>query len=177
MTPLPDQRDVQAAIAAAIAHEAPLLHTGPGANAVALLRALCQQESSGGARWPATLHEQGYCYGGPYYTGDGPGGRPGDDVLREQTRLWGCLAHQSWGPWQLLYITAYEQGFRGDPVLLRDPAISCPFVVKLLNRRVGDVMASPGPEHFLRAYNGGGRPAYVTEAMRHYSAAMGDLDA
>jgi hypothetical protein len=181
MRPLPDQREVEAAIAAAIAHEAPLLRAG-AANPIALLRAICQQESSGGVRWGAPLHESSFCYGGPYYKGDGAGGRTGDDELRRLSQKWGCFAHMSYGPWQVLYITAYEHGFRDHPTVLCEPKESAPYAVKMLNERCAPIV-SPLPEDFFDAYNTGkprdGRvnPKYVAEAMQHYRAFMGDLDA
>lgn len=176
-----DSREVEAAIGAAVAHWAPQLRSG-AVNAIGLMRAICQNETSGGARWGATYHEAAYCYGGPYYKGDGPGGRPGDDVLRDLTKAWGCLAHQSFGPWQVLYITAYEHGFREDPVLLRLPHVCAEFLVKILNRRLFDKMAGATLEDALDAWNSGQArdanvPAkYVADGVRHYHAFMGDLE-
>lgn len=185
MTTTIDPREVEAAIAEAIGHAAVGLRCG-SLSPVALLRAICQVETSGGARWAATLHEDAYCYGGHYYKGDGRGGRMGDDALRDLTGAWGCLAHQSFGPWQVLFITAYEAGYRGDPVGLRDPRISAPYVVSILNRRVADRMTGdpkPLPDHFFRAWNTGSPDyrgqgqEYVEKAVKAYRAFMGDLDA
>jgi len=36
-------------------------------------------------------HETGYCYGGHYFPYDA-------------SKLWGCLAHCSYGPWQALFV-------------------------------------------------------------------------
>ncbi len=176
---LADLRSVRLAIAEAVAHWAPMLRVPAGVSAMALLRAICENETSGGARWAAPLHESGYCYGGPYYKGDGPGGRPGDDLLRDLTRVWGCSAHESWGPWQLLFITAYEHGYRGDPVALRDPMRSAEYVVKILNRRLFDRRADATVRDALDAWNTGqardGRtnPAYEAEGLEAYARILG----
>lgn len=178
MTPplaIPDPRDVEQAVAEAIAHEAALLRTGPNVNAVAVLRAIAEMETNGGARWGATLHESAYCYGGSYYKAQTPGGQG----LRDLSVPWGCLAHQSFGPWQVLFVTAWENGFRGDPVALRDPAVSAPVVVAILNRRVGDTSSAPQPEDFFRAWNGGNLASaaaqpYADKALQHYHRFMGD---
>jgi hypothetical protein len=178
-TGLADPRDVQQAIAAAVTHWAPQLRCAPPLSAVGLLRAICENETEGGARWCAPLHESGYCYGGPYYKGDGPGGRPGDDVLRNLTRAWGCSAHESWGPWQVLFITAYEHGYRGDPVGLRDPMRSAEYVVKILNRRLFDRLGGATLEDALDAWNTGQardgkvNPEYVADGLAAYSRIMG----
>lgn len=166
--------DVKAAIAAAVEHWAPLLRAPAGINRIALLRAIAENETNGGERCFATRHEAGYCYGGPYYKGDGPGGRPGDDVLRRLTWQWGCLAHESFGPWQVLYITAYEHGFRDDPARLRDPETSCQYVVGILNRRLFDAHKDATVEQALDLWNSGNPydanvpVAYVADGMKQY---------
>lgn len=177
-----DPREVQAAIAEAVAHWAPQLACGSEINAVALMRAVCQNETAGGARWAATLHEAAYCYGGLYYKGDGRGGRPGDDALRDLTQTWGCMAHQSYGPWQVLFITAYEHGFRDDPIRLREPQTCAEFFVKILNRRLFDKGAPFVLEDAFAVWNSGLRatltpnPQYPVDGAKHYHAFMGDLE-
>lgn len=176
-----DQREIEADIAAAITHEAALLRAGT-ANPIALLRAICQNESTGGVKWDVPLHEASYCYGGPYYKGDGAGGRTGDDDLRRLTQRYGCFAHMSYGPWQVLFITAYEHGFRGHPLELQDPKTSIPYVVKMLNERCAAV-PEPAPRDFFDAYNTGKptdmrrNPTYEADGLKAYAAFMGDLDA
>jgi hypothetical protein len=175
--PLMDQREVQAAIAEAVAHWSPQLRCGSEINAVALMRAVCQNETVGGVRWAATLHEPAYCYGGLYYKGDG-----GVD-LRNLTGTWGCLAHQSYGPWQVLFITAYEHGFRDDPLRLRDPQTCAEYFAKILNRRLFDKETLPVPtlDDAFAVWNSGQRasravnPKYVEDGTKHYHAFMGDL--
>lgn len=155
---------------------APQLHvaSAPALNPGAALKALTWCETTYGQRWAASKHENAYCYGGPYYVGDGPGGGVGDDTLRELSSVWGCSAHESWGPWQLLFITAYEQGYRDDPVRLRVPEVSVEWVVKILNKRLLDKVTDATPEDVADAWNSGRArdkivpQAYITEFMEHY---------
>lgn len=161
-------------IEAAIDHWAPQLRARADISRVALMRAICENETKGGERTWATRHENGYCYGGLYYKGDGPGGRPGDDLLRQLTWKWGCLAHESFGPFQILFITAYEHGFRDDPVRLRDPMVCAEYLVKILNRRLFDRHPEATVENALDAWNSGQAydsnvPAdYIAEGTKHY---------
>lgn len=128
-----------------------------------ILKAIAHMESSYGARALATLHEQAYCYGGRYYVNSAQ--------LQHETHLWGCQAHCSYGPWQLLYITAWEFGFRDDPTLLREGAHSLPLVIQVLNHRVTD---KTRPESFFDTWNSGTDrdnviPAeYISKAMTIY---------
>lgn len=159
-----DPREVQPEIAKAIEHWASLLHVPAGLNPVALMRAICENETSGGARAFATLHEPAYCYGGRYFNSD----------LAQLSVPWGCLAHSSFGPWQILFVTAHEHGYSGDPVGLRDPQTSAEYVVKILNRRLFDQVADATPEDAFDAWNSGRArdanvPAkYISEGMDHY---------
>lgn len=54
-----------------------------------LLWAIAGVESSFGER-SNPRHESGYCYGGRYYDA-------------ELSAAWGCLAHCSYGPWQVMF--------------------------------------------------------------------------
>jgi hypothetical protein len=164
--------DIKAQLEAAIAHWGPLLHlASTGINPYAVLRGIAHVESDDGARWQATLHEPAYCYGGRYYGAD----TPGAEDLRRLSVPYGCLAHSSWGPWQMLFITAYEEGFRDDPVRLRDPIVSGEFVVKYLNRTL-DAFPDTKPEDLADAWNSGHArdkfipTAYVEKFMEAYRA-------
>lgn len=139
--------DIRAAIAEAVEHWASSLHVPAGMNPIALLRAICDVETSGGDRWGATLHEAAYCYGGRYYVPSA--------ALRRLSVPWGCLAHSSFGPWQILFITAYELGFSDDPVRLRDPMVSAEYAVKILNARCFDRIPDAAPEDAFDAWNSG----------------------
>src|SRR5262245_20296228 len=119
---IPSLLDIQAEIAKAVEHWAPLLHVPANINPAALIHAICQNETSGGPQALASMHGRAYCYGGSYF----------NEELRALSRVWGCLAHSSWGPWQIMFITAHEHGYSGDPVGLRDPQTSGEYLVKIL---------------------------------------------
>jgi hypothetical protein len=81
-------------IAALCRKHAPDLFTpanwqGTPLDKVRLLWGIAGVESSFGLNCNPR-HEQGYCYGGRY-------------LDTERTREWGCLAHCSYGPWQVMY--------------------------------------------------------------------------
>jgi hypothetical protein len=62
---------------------------GTPPDKVRLLWGLAGVESSFGLNCNPR-HEQGYCFGGRYFDQD-------------RTRVWGCLAHCSYGPWQVMF--------------------------------------------------------------------------
>lgn len=126
---------------------APGLHLEDNAviDPVKVLLAVAEVETSGGIRWKASKHETAYCYGGKYH----------NHQLAGLSSVWGCCAHCSWGPWQIMYITAVEHGFYGDPVLLRDPEISAPYVVAVMNRRVFDPLIGETISSVFDAWNSG----------------------
>ena len=68
---------------------APREWQGTPLDKVRLLWGLAGVESSFGLNCN-TRHETGYCYGGRYFDA-------------ERTREWGCLAHCSYGPWQVMF--------------------------------------------------------------------------
>lgn len=172
MSPL----DVKAAIAEAVEHWASSLHAPDGVNPIALMRAICDNETNGGERWGATLHEPAYCYNGVYYKDPVNGA-----VLRRLSVPWGCLAHSSFGPWQILFITAVENGFADDPVRLRDPMVSAEYLVKILNARLFDKIKDATAEDAFDAWNSGRArdgvvPAdYIKKAKGHYLSHLGGV--
>lgn len=120
-------------------------------NTRALLHALAEVETTQGVARMASRHEKGYCYGSALYTGTTPGAAD----LREQSRLWGCLAHSSWGTWQIMFIAAFENGFRGDPVDLRADDVAIGYVIRYINRRILGRFPGLGIRAFGDAYNSG----------------------
>ncbi len=167
--------DVGIAIDAAISLRGGGLHLGAtGINGRAALKAIAHVETEYGRRWAASKHEDAYCYGGPYYRGDGPGGRMGDDELRGLTDRWGCSAHESWGPWQVLFITAWEHGYHDDPVRLRVPDVAIGPVITILNSRLFDRVKDAKPADVFDAWNSGRArdkvipEDYLAKAMPHY---------
>lgn len=125
------------------------LHTHDGLHPAAILHALAEVESDHGARRLATLHEPAYCYGGFYYKG------PNGADLRNLSTAWGCLAHCSYGSWQIMFMSAYEQGFRGDPCELRNDAVGLPWVLRFLNRRILDKYPRITLPNIADAWNSG----------------------
>lgn len=144
-----------------------LLRVDPetGIDPVAVLLAIAEIETSGGVRWEASKHEDGYCYGSNYYRRSA--------LLRERSTRWGCSAHSSWGIWQIMDPTAAEFGHEGDPVALRDPSVALPYVCAVINRRVLDRLADETPADIFDSWNTGNpRDRYTnTEYTRRAMAA------
>jgi hypothetical protein len=137
--------EIERSLANAIAMYAPDLHVPPTIDAVAILRAIAQHELRRIGRWRASLHELSYCYKGKYHT----------PAMERHDFLWGCAAHSSWGPWQIMFPTALLRGYEGDPVALRDPVVSGHYVVKHLNARVFDRFSDETVEDVADAWNSG----------------------
>lgn len=135
-------------------------------NPTAILKAIAHVETGYGARYAASLHEPGFCYGGKYYHAS--------KALQRESVMWGCNAHSSHGPWQILYITANEFGYRDDPILLRSPKISIDYVIQILNKRVMDKLSDEKPEDIFDAWNSGNPrdsivpEVYIAHAMDFY---------
>jgi hypothetical protein len=89
---------------------------------------LCVETHFWDEKWRRPRVEAAYLPGGPYYRRS--------LAVRTAYQTYGEAAAASWGPWQLMYPTAYELGFRGRPQDLTDAAVSLPYVVEYLNRRV-----------------------------------------
>jgi hypothetical protein len=157
-----------------IADHAHELRTHDGIDKVALLRAIAEVESDSGARRLAALHEPAYCYGGFYYKS------PNGEDLRRLSKIYGCLAHCSYSSWQILFLAAYEEGFRNDPTALRNDAEAVHWVVRFLNRRILDRYPRILIDSIADAYNSGrpydaNRPdgyirAFVEAYERHAAA-------
>jgi hypothetical protein len=125
------------------------LRTKDGLDNSAVLHALADVESSHGARHLATKHEPAYCYGGFYYKS------PNGEDLRRLSHVYGCLAHSSFSSWQLLFLAAYEEGFRGDPCELRNDAEAIHWVIRFINRRIYDRYLRLSLEGLADAWNSG----------------------
>lgn len=108
------------------------------ANETNLLRAIADIESTYGVN-SNPRHEPAYCRGGKYF----------DGLL---TQLYGCAAHCSYGPWQVMYPTACELGFIGTPEEMANPETNCLYAVRYLNARAAKATSI---EQIARSYNGG----------------------
>lgn len=80
----------------------------------------------------------------------------------------------SYGPWQIMYTTAVEMGYRGDPSALAKASVSLPYVLryieKLKRRFDGDI------QKVISAYNAGPggvgtNPKYTSRVMSFYQKA------
>jgi hypothetical protein len=116
----------------------PALNVPIGINGVCLLWALAGNESSFGASC-APRHELGYCYGHKYFDAS-------------YTHEWGCLAHCSFSPWQIMATNA--KGF--TPLeLLDDPEKAIQATVGFLNRQILGAEKAATLSEIADAYNSG----------------------
>ena len=134
----------------------PIVKVPEGVDGVKLLWALAGNESSFGANL-APRHEPGYCRGGKYY-----------NVL--QTGAWGCLAHCSFGPWQVMFPN-FPVGT--SPLLvMEEPRVAASVTVDFLNRIVFGVHKAATLEQIGQCYNGGhigaDVPDYVLKLKANY---------
>jgi hypothetical protein len=118
---------------------------GTALDKVRLLWGIAGVESSYGANCNPR-HEGGYCYGGRYF----------DSVVSQR---WGCLAHCSYGPWQVMFP---HFPFGVSPLSLmwdtdgRVPAETCLVgAVKVLN--VAIAHGTKNLADIVIAYNGPGK--------------------
>lgn len=132
-----------------ISEHANELREKEGLDNLAVLHALADIESGHGVRHLASKHEGAYCYGGFYYRA------PTGEDLRRLSHVYGCLAHSSYSSWQLLFLAAYEEGFRGDPCALRNDVEAIHWVIRYLNRRIYDRYPRLTPEGLADAWNSG----------------------
>lgn len=142
-----------------------------------LLLALCGKESNFG-RQCGLRTEPGYSPTGQYF----------NDFMKAAYAAYGRAACGSWGPWQILYPTAYELGFRGQPWELFTPQGSLPWVIALINKRIipnipqglpeEDFVAKIGDEYNTGSSKKGIPPKeYIAELWRHYRRPLPELRA
>ena len=106
---------------------APLVEAPNSINAEALLLAIADVESSAGTQ-NLPRFEPAYSIGGFYWKRA--------RHVRQEWRRWGDFAACSFSSWQILFVVAFELGFRGDPIALREDVLAVRWVVELLNRRI-----------------------------------------
>lgn len=124
----------------------PQLHVPEGVDGIRLLWAFAARESSFGRRC-IPLHEQAYCYGGKYY------GK--DQALRDMTESFGCHAHCSYGPWQVLFYNAIRQNRNIEPYRLTVDSGTCASITVAEFNRILDVQKPPGVREIADAWNSG----------------------
>lgn len=99
----------------------------------------------------------------------------GNGLFRAAEMKYGAKAiSSSYGPWQIMYTTAVDMGYRGNPQDLSDPSVSLPYVLryidKLRERFDGDI------QKVISAYNAGPggvgtNPKYTNRVMSFYQKA------
>ena len=88
---------------------------------------------------------------------------------------WGKEAiSSSYGPFQIMYPTAVQYGYKGSPADLEKPEVSLPYVQKYVNAL--SKKFNGNIEKIFSAYNAGEKgvgsnPEYTKEAMDHYKRA------
>jgi (2Fe-2S) ferredoxin len=129
-----------------------------------LLWALAGNESTFGLHC-SPRHESGYCRGGRYF----------EPTL---TSLWGCLAHCSYGPFQVMYPNISRGGNVDPRDVLRIPEIGANAAAQFINERILGHEKAATLEQIADAYNSGdwrddNRPAgYIAELVKNYAVPM-----
>lgn len=91
-----------------------------------LLAALAFCESSFGKNTTPRV-EPAYLPGGRYFQAK---------HVQQAYKKYGQAAAASYGPWQVLYITALELGFTGSPQELAEPETNLEYAIKYINQRI-----------------------------------------
>ena len=125
-----------------------------GISGGALLDAI-QYVETGGGNWPrieiAWMPEGArVTVQGRVLTGTG---RQCTALAAKRYHRWGPAAAASWGPWQLLFHTAADLGYKGPPHGLHSRHVSLPYVVLRLDQ-IAEAGAST-VEDFADAWNSG----------------------
>lgn len=115
----------------------PLGAIGEGVDLEKLLAAIKRVETSDGLNnWPRV--EAAYIPEGLKFTIQGRivvgNGRCMNEVSMPRWRSWGLSSSASWGPWQILYQTAADNGYGGPPWDLHGDATSEPYVISHLRK-------------------------------------------
>jgi hypothetical protein len=109
----------------------------------AFLVALSGIESSFGLN-DIPRYEPAYGYGGRYAKAS---------HLAKALERYGALAACSYGPWQVMYIVAYELGFRDHPLRLWHRRLNCQFAVEKINQLID--RGAKTVSQILDGYNSG----------------------
>ena len=139
----------------------PVVWQGTYLDKAKLLWGLCGVESSFGVNCNPR-HETGYCYGARYF----------NPAL---TSEWGCLAHCSYGPWQVMFsnfpakVSPLSLTWDSDGRVASDLSIRAAIVV--LNRAIGRGARTFGD--LVIAYNGpGDEESYAARLAECYERPM-----
>lgn len=145
--------------------QGPKLAVPAGIDGVKLLWALAGNESSFGLE-ANPRHEAAYCRGGKYFD-------------PKATGAYGCWAHCSYGPWQVMFANLIP----GIPpeTFNNNPSMVCGAAVGLINRRILKIERAVTLDEIATAYNEGDwrnrkEPAeYVAELIKNYAIPVGEM--
>ena len=145
----------------------PAVKTPEGISGEQLLWALSGNESTFGINC-APRHEAGYCHGGKYF----------DPSL---TSIWGCLAHCSYGAWQVMYPNISSGGGIDPIAAIRQPEIGANAAVQFINRNILGREKATTLQQIADAYNSGdwrdrnvpGR--YIADLVKNYAVPIPDM--
>ena len=74
-------------------------------------------------------------------------------VVRGLWQQYGVLASSSLGTFQIMFVTAYELGFREHPILLQDNVVAATWAAKVVDRSI--VRGATTLMEVLDSYNSG----------------------
>lgn len=137
-----------------------------GVDAKAILWAIAGNETLFGCYRKFVRQEAAFLPDGKFYKNS--------DVLQNEYKKYGVLASSSIGTWQIMYISAYEIGYRLHPIFLQVNSIAVEWVVSFINKRILSRGATIIDEIF-DAYNSGSFkdkfiPAqYIGKGKFHYT--------
>jgi hypothetical protein len=153
------------------AHRIIIPETIPTLWRISLLQTLALKESNYGSN-NVPRYEPSYGPGGPYY-----------NVTHVQ-RLYSKYGKDSccsYSSFQIMFITAWELGYKGTPDKLAQDDIAIEFVIKMINQRI----MKYGPinlDKIFDAYNSGSFKdkyiprEYISEAKHYYKYFEGNLN-
>jgi hypothetical protein len=141
-------------------------HNNKRVHGARLLWAIAGNESNFGLLREYVREEKGYMPGGYYY-------RLARHVRSEHKR-WGVLASSSYGSFQLMYIVAYEMGYREHPILLQNDEVCARWASEFIAKRIIGAQKAKTLEAVLDAYNTGNPSdaniptTYVQKGIKYY---------
>jgi len=148
-----------------------LLNVPIGIDPKALLWAIAGNETQFGHFRNYVRAEEAFLPGGRFYKAS--------NELREKYREYGVLASSSIGTWQIMYITAYELGYKLHPIFLQTNYIAIQCVIEFINRRAFGRGAINIAEVF-DAYNSGSfkdkfmPSSYILKGKNYYGEYLSD---
>ena len=123
-----------------------LLKAPIGIDSAQLLWAIAGKETSFGRRC-IPRHENSYCYGSKNYRAD--------KMLRDLTETYGCVAHCSYGPWQIMFYNAYSLNRNLDPIILMTDAAACADITTMMMNVIFSRQQPNNVRDFADAWNSG----------------------